>query len=258
MNKKIGPLPMWAWAVIAGVGGLLLYRYYQNANAGSSSGSGINTTGILDPNAVDPNTGITYGEEEAAALNGQAANAATGGGSLGGGTSESGAQGTVPATNEFGDFLTFLGDWQQMAQSLGWQPPVSNSGTASGSGAAAVTTPSNAPTSSPSSHINPNLITGGAGLAGAAKSTGTAVAHTIAALSTSAGIAGDSARSFLAGITAGHNPYNKVKGSTQKGGLAQTGTYVRPGSNTVYYAWSQGGTLHVRQASKTPKKAGKK
>ena len=42
-------------------------------------------------------------------------------------------------------------------------------------------------------------------------------------------------------------PYRKVAGTTQKGGLAQTGTYVRAGHPT-YFAFSQNGILHVRQA----------
>ena len=67
------------------------------------------------------------------------------------------------------------------------------------------------------------------------------------ALHTVEGIAGPSAMAFLNGILSGASPYHKVQGTTQKGGLSQTGTYVRAGHPT-YFAFSQNGILHVRQA----------
>ena len=85
LKKKIGPLPVWAWGLILGVVGYFAYERYS---AGSSSSSGTaSTTGILDPNAVDPNTGLTYGQEEAAAENANAASDS--GAGSGGGTAVS-------------------------------------------------------------------------------------------------------------------------------------------------------------------------
>lgn len=156
MNKKIGPLPMWAWAVVGGLALYVVYRYYQNSAANNSTtAAATGTTGILDPNAVDPNTGLTYGQEESAALNANAAQlGGTSGGSVGTPT-DSGAQGTVTApANEFGDFLTFLQEWDQFAQSVGYQAP----GTAGTATAPPPVQGSSPPTTSPSTHTAPSLI----------------------------------------------------------------------------------------------------
>ncbi len=107
MKKKIGPLPLWAWGLVAGVGLYVLYRYYEASS--SSAGNATTTTGILDPNAVDPNTGLTYGEEEEAAENANAAAQSSGGytspsdtttGTTGLATGETG--------DEVGDLTNFL------------------------------------------------------------------------------------------------------------------------------------------------------
>jgi len=66
LTRKVGPLPVWAWGAILGLVGYYVYSRYKSSSTTSASGS---TAGVLDPNAVDPNTGFTYGEEESAALN---------------------------------------------------------------------------------------------------------------------------------------------------------------------------------------------
>lgn len=154
LKKKIGPLPVWAWGVILGVAGYFLYERYASS---SSSSSSPGTTGILDPNAVDPNTGLTYGQEEASALNDQAALSGSGGASV---PSDSGAQSTVAPTDEFGDFLNFIGEWNQFAQALGWTAPgtVSSNTTAAAAASPAVQTTS-PPTSSASAHTSTTIDT---------------------------------------------------------------------------------------------------
>lgn len=236
LQRKIGPLPMWAWALLVGGVAYVVYRRYS---AGSSSSTSATTASTLDPNSVDPNTGLTYGQEEQAALNANAASLG-GGSALGGGTSESGAQGTLGSGPNFlspGDILSFLTQWQQLVGSPGTQPPVSNSGTASGSGASGITTPSNPPTSSASSHTNPNLTAG---------QISTVLRTAVGSAGAAAGnaLTGANAASFLKGLTSGG--YKLRPGTSHGGG---TGTYVKPGSNTVYFAYNQGGQLHVRQAS---------
>jgi hypothetical protein len=126
MKKKLGPLPVWAWGLIIGVGGLVYYYYSSGSTTAASTDS---TTGILDPNAVDPNTGLTYGEEEAAAETPTDTSGDT--------TGESGAQTTTEdPTAEFGDFLNFLGEWNQFAQAMGWAPPGTSPATSTTTGSA--------------------------------------------------------------------------------------------------------------------------
>jgi hypothetical protein len=77
------------WLVIAAVGiGLvvayIIYRRSQSGSSSSSGSSGTTTSPGVDPNAVDPATGLTYGEEEALAQ--QDTGAATGGAGSGGST----------------------------------------------------------------------------------------------------------------------------------------------------------------------------
>lgn len=75
LTKKMGPLPVWAWGLIIGVGVFFLYERY--AGAASTSTTATDTSASLDPNAVDPNTGLTYGTEEQDAENSAAAGVST-------------------------------------------------------------------------------------------------------------------------------------------------------------------------------------
>lgn len=153
MGKKYGPLPLWAWGLAGGVVLYLLYRYYQNSSGASSTAS---TTGILDPNAVDPNTGLTYGEEEAAALN---ANAASIGTSNGGGSTsptESAAQTTNPSlSQELSDFQALTGLYQSLQQTFN-PNSVSSTNTSPTTAAAAASPPMQAQAAPPTINVTVN------------------------------------------------------------------------------------------------------
>ena len=63
LQKKLGPLPVWAWAVVV-VGAYLVYRYIhshqgQAAAAGASTGS-VSTGQASSGLAYDPSTGAIY------------------------------------------------------------------------------------------------------------------------------------------------------------------------------------------------------
>ncbi len=116
LKKKVGPLPVWAWGIIFGVAAY--YVYVRRSSGSSSAGSQPLSPAVLDPNAIDPNTGLTYGAEEGAALN---ANAGLAGGA---------GTGTVPTnsnlttgTNELGDLESFLSQFGNVAEQLGYVPP---------------------------------------------------------------------------------------------------------------------------------------
>jgi hypothetical protein len=80
LTKKLGPLPVWAWGLIFGVAGYFVYARYKENSAATSSSS----TSTLDPNSIDPNTGLTYGQEEDSALSGMATSGGGGGSSSNG------------------------------------------------------------------------------------------------------------------------------------------------------------------------------
>jgi hypothetical protein len=207
LTKKLGPLPVWAWGLILGIGGYIVYARSRTNSTTSSSG----TLGVLDPNAVDPNTGLTYGQEEDAALN---ANASAAGGPLAGGgtTTDSGAQSIVPPVDEFGDFLTFLGDLNQIQQAL----PGTGITTASPASTTAAASPpvstAHAPTVTATTHASPVQV--------ADHNQNTAVLGQINSLLSSG--------------------FKKIGGTTQQGGLKQTGTYV--------YTPPKGASLHTGPA----------
>jgi len=68
MQKKILGLPAPIVLVGAAVVLFLVYRHYKS-NAISSTSGTSGATNPPDPNAIDPNTGLTYGAEETAGLN---------------------------------------------------------------------------------------------------------------------------------------------------------------------------------------------
>lgn len=228
LTKKLGPLPVWAWGLILGVGGYIVYARSRASSTSTSSG----TLGVLDPNAVDPNTGLTYGQEEDAALN---ANASAAGGPLAGGgtTSDSGGQSTVPPVDEFGDFLTFLGELNQIQQALpgtGITTGTTASPTTATAAASAPVTASNPPTVTATAHASPVQV--------ADANQSTAVLGQINSLLTSG--------------------FKKVAGTTQQGGLAQTGTYVytppkgaslKTGPTKYFVYGTQATGLHIRAAT---------
>jgi hypothetical protein len=139
LKKKVGPLPVWAWGIIFGVVGYYVYSRNRGSSTGSASANTV-TPAVLDPNAIDPNTGLTYGAEEGAALN---ANAGLAGGA---------GTGTVPTdsnlstgTNELGDLESFLSQFGNIASQLGYVPP--------GTGNAAPAPP---PLTSPAPSVTPS------------------------------------------------------------------------------------------------------
>jgi LysM repeat protein len=69
VKKKVAGLPVWMWGIAGAAALYFIYRWYSSGS-GSSSTAASPTATVLDPNAVDPNTGLTYGEEETAALGG--------------------------------------------------------------------------------------------------------------------------------------------------------------------------------------------
>jgi hypothetical protein len=113
MTKKMGPLPVWAWGLIIGVG---VYFLYERYSSGSSSTSSTAASAALDPNAIDPNTGLTYGAEESAAEN---ANAATATSPASGSLDSSGGTADTSMSSELADFGTFLGIMQQIDPTFG-------------------------------------------------------------------------------------------------------------------------------------------
>lgn len=60
LKKKLGPLPVWGWALL-GAGGLGVV-YYMRSKSSSST-----TASTVDPNTIDPATGIPYSQELQAA-----------------------------------------------------------------------------------------------------------------------------------------------------------------------------------------------
>lgn len=85
MSKKVAGVPMPIVLIVGVVVVYLVYRHYQANSVGSTSGSTSSST-APDPNAIDPNTGLTYGAEEQAATNSMAnsgVGGATGSGSTG-------------------------------------------------------------------------------------------------------------------------------------------------------------------------------
>ncbi len=175
MKKKLGPLPVWAWGVIFGVAG---YLYLRNRSASSSSSSSTSpTASVLDPNAVDPNTGLTYGQEEQAAMANSGLSATAGG---------AGGGGTLPAEGNLGSTATTLGDnlnnfdaellaflqaqqdLQQAAGALGYVSPT----TAAAASSPPILAASTPPTTTPTAHTGPAAPiapTAGAAILGAAQ-----------------------------------------------------------------------------------------
>lgn len=80
LKKKLGPLPVWAWAGL-GVGTLGIAYYLHERNASSSA---TTSTSTVDPNTIDPSTGIPWSQEYEALQNSDGADTGGGTGSSGG------------------------------------------------------------------------------------------------------------------------------------------------------------------------------
>jgi hypothetical protein len=155
MTRKLGPLPVWAWGILGGITVYFLYTRYRNNQASSGTATGP-TASVLDPNAVDPSTGLTYGQEAAGAP-------------LPGNAPVSGAidQGLTPGPaiagdlsnfdSELGTFLTAMGDFQQLAGALGYAPP-NPSTTAVAAAQAPPVANAHGPKATPTSHHKQRTI----------------------------------------------------------------------------------------------------
>jgi hypothetical protein len=215
------------------VGAYLVYKLYQNhaANTASTASSGAlapNATTSSDPYSSQYAALSGQEQSDAAALQGQNAQLASDLQALAGRQStDETALGNLPTTIQ-----SQLSGWLSQ---LGFTP-----------------TPAQSPTL-PIATVAP-LAQGQVSLGGTQGLTNTVHGTTVSpgvalnnALHTVMGISGQSAQAFLSGILSGSNPYHKVAGTTQSGGLAATGTYVRKGAPT-YFAFSDSGVLHIRQA----------
>lgn len=106
MSKKIGPIPLPIAIGLVAVVGYLLYRRAKSSTASGTSGtSSASGSSAVDPNAIDPNTGLTYGAEEQAAQAGLGAGASTNGsgsGGAGGGLSVGDLEGLIQSLQGLG------------------------------------------------------------------------------------------------------------------------------------------------------------
>jgi len=245
VKKKMGPLPVWAWGALIGVSVLIYMRYRSAASSATSSTTG---TGVgYDPNAIDPATGISYGEEESAALNATAGNA-TSSGSL---------------DNSTESFAQQLQDFINEATAMGWTAPGTTTATGNTPGAQqlpgggwieapspATTLPpapaaasplpdpiaATPPPAAPAPTVNPP----------AAAPNPPVLNQPIAIdinklLRTSAGIGpNEGAQSFISGL---------VSQGFKAGKGAASGTYTKAGSSLKYFVFQLGGHSHVRQAT---------
>ena len=109
-TRKMGPLPVWAWGILGGLAVYFLYVRYKNASGNSAVNSPVATT--LDPSAVDPATGLTYGQEMAGSF------------PSAGGLQGAADSATAPGLdNQLQDFATLVSDFGALAGQLGFTPP---------------------------------------------------------------------------------------------------------------------------------------
>ena len=225
LQRKLGPLPVWAWGLIFGVGGYFFYRYYKS---GSSSTPQASPTGtVLDPNAIDPNTGLTYGQEESAALNANATSPSAGGlaGSNGSGTGSLSGAGSL--SDQLTNLQTIFGLIQQLDPNLGAPPapPNPSDTTTTATQSPPIINISLPPTTPTTHHPLPSPVL-----------TPSQIAKQ---LLTSAGLGGQAATSFIASLV--QQGYTHGKG-------AAAGTYTKKGSKHKYFVFQLGGQTHVREA----------
>ena len=103
LEKKLGPLPVWGWALLGG--GTLGVVYYIRSRSSSSSTTAAST---VDPNTIDPATGIPWSQEAAT----NAADAAAAGAGAGGITP------TPPPAIDTSGFATGITSTDQLATQL--------------------------------------------------------------------------------------------------------------------------------------------
>lgn len=120
LTRKLGPLPVWAWGIL---GGIAVYFLYVRSK-GSSGGAQSPTATVLDPNAVDPTTGLTYGQELSSGFPTGGALQGAANSSPGSSTDTSGGVSPIDALDqELTSFLQAQQDFGQVAGALGYNPP---------------------------------------------------------------------------------------------------------------------------------------
>jgi hypothetical protein len=117
LKKKIGPLPLWAWVLILGTaGGLLWYEHDKSSSASSASSQVDPATGLTyaqeqqeSEEGIDPLTGEDYSQEQ------YGSSTDPGAGDYGGGTGLTDAStNSTPETpdQEISDVVGWIGDLQ--------------------------------------------------------------------------------------------------------------------------------------------------
>lgn len=128
LKKKVGPLPAWGWIAAIALGAFI---YYRSKSSSAATTSASDYPASLDPNAVDPATGLTYGQEQSSASAGIDPNTGLpysyeyGTGSLTpttGATTDTGTTGTPTPVDLTGGFLDELAGFAQVAKALGYVP----------------------------------------------------------------------------------------------------------------------------------------
>jgi hypothetical protein len=104
MQRKVLGIPLPIAVGVLALAGFLVYRHFKTGS--SSTTSGTSSSSAPDPNAIDPNTGLTYGAEEQAGLGSIAAGPSTNGTGTGGvggeGLSVGDLEGLLTALQGFG------------------------------------------------------------------------------------------------------------------------------------------------------------
>jgi len=117
LQRKVGPLPVWAWVGSVGAGLFLLWRrQHHPAAAGGDPNAAAAADALTYPGAgIDPATGTPYSQEIGAALG------AIGAGGLGGGAIPPSAPDPLNPTGglgaELGDLSSIVGLFQQLGLS---------------------------------------------------------------------------------------------------------------------------------------------
>lgn len=132
LTRKIGPLPAWAWGIIGGIAVYFLYTRYKNSSATGAVNSPTAT--VFDPNAVDPTTGLTYGQELSGGFPTTGGlQASTGSGST---ADTSGVPPIDALDTELASFLQAQQDFGQVASAIGFTPPNPSANTLAAAGSA--------------------------------------------------------------------------------------------------------------------------
>jgi hypothetical protein len=245
MKKKMGPLPVWAWGLILGVGVYFLYERYKTAATSSTAAS---AGGTLDPNAVDPNTGLTYGQEESAALNSNAAGAAGGSSSPSSGSLDtSGTTAADAFTSQLSNMESLLSFIQGIDPNFGTGASNTSAGStaaASAATAAAASSPPVTPAGTPAAAPTVNQPTSTPAQPSNAAYNAAILKQMGLDLQTSGGL----------GPNTGAIPYiNQLIGQGYKYGKgAASGTLTKVGSASKFFVFQLGGQTHVRQAQTPP------